>query len=765
MTLDQHREAEERYKKLAVELEKLLVYLKTDTWPRQEDMYAELKHISRNLNSDIATLKRDLLRLEERSLLADLHVQGPAHAVELSPVVSGSVQSMDEAMPDQDKVTRRRKHLAVRMEEVEPSPQPSEDLPVRQLPNETLNLDPSLLRSQLNSMEQSMMREILETTHRLAEEVADMRQRSSGHDPGGGDSSSSSSSDSDRKDRRRGSGSRGKKDARKVSDSDSSSGDDSRSYRGRPSLTADIFTKRRSGRKHRTKEEDSSDGSDSESRIRDNPHSGDYLNNIMDEARKPSVGHSMVGSVPILQVRPEVTRETLRLYGTPPTIHDLIDFFGRFEDEQQKSLTPLKLATFLGETYRASLERLIAENEDGYAEHMYAAVGRRGHILKGGQQVISNKQVAELMRRSVMPTSDMQMMAILTTSVYPGSHWEFFRTEESILKNIKTYYQLWLTYLRNWDILLDLLGPASKYMPRYVITQKRNKGLVDYLIDGAPNRDFARFVYQRGIPEADRTDTLTWQKFNELYLKALRKIVRQSDAQKDFQRRYTLKDEISKAKPPLSIQRKQEKALRDSASVTSTNAMGIHVWPDVQEEFIINENAEAEPPDIEEYYATADKEDINHSDILGELRIAEEPLKPTLYNDVATIEEVVIDRVFRADANTANGNDWLCAIPTKDGMNLVCWKFAATGKCSYMDRTGKCAFSHAPEDVKRWRAVRELGPEGVQQINKMAQVRFSPSKAGGLSRSGPGMSIPQKSFGPARLSASSPTSRQSRLKA
>ena len=50
------------------------------------------------------------------------------------------------------------------------------------------------------------------------------------------------------------------------------------------------------------------------------------------------------------------------------------------------------------------LERLIAENKDGYAEHMYAAVGRRGYILKGGQQVISNKQVAELMRRSVMST-------------------------------------------------------------------------------------------------------------------------------------------------------------------------------------------------------------------------------------------------------------------------------------------------------------------------------------------------------------------------
>ena len=62
---------------------------------------------------------------------------------------------------------------------------------------------------------------------------------------------------------------------------------------------------------------------------------------MMNEASRRTAGYGTSGGVPILQVRPEVTRETLRLYGTPPTIHDLIDFFGRFEDEQQKSLTPL----------------------------------------------------------------------------------------------------------------------------------------------------------------------------------------------------------------------------------------------------------------------------------------------------------------------------------------------------------------------------------------------------------------------------------------
>ena len=60
-------------------------------------------------------------------------------------------------------------------------------------------------------------------------------------------------------------------------------------------------------------------------------------------------------------------------------------------------------------------------------------------------------------------------------------------------------------------------------------------------------------MYNRGVPEAERKDTLTWQQYNEVYLKALRKMVRQSDANKDFQRRFTLKDEVSKPKPPLSI--------------------------------------------------------------------------------------------------------------------------------------------------------------------------------------------------------------------
>ena len=184
-----------------------------------------------------------------------------------------------------------------------------------------------------------------------------------------------------------------------------------------------------------------------------------------------------------------------------------------------------------------------------------------------------------------------------------------------------------------------------------------------------------------------------------------------------------------------------------------------------QEELIVNEDTEAVPPDIEEFYATADEDELRHTDVLEELRHDEEILKPMLYNDVATIEEVVVDRVTRADANIVSGDDWLCAIPTKDGKNLVCWKFAATGKCTYMERTGKCSFSHAPEDVKRWKAARELGANGVQQLNKEMQVRFGPSKSGGASSSGPGTSIPQKGFGPARPSSFPPTSRQNRSKA
>ena len=316
----------------------------------------------------------------------------------------------------------------------------------------------------------------------------------------------------------------------KDSDTDASSESSDHRSRRRPSLSADIYTRKKS----RGRQRSSDGGSGDDYRSRDNPHSsGDYLDNMMDNANKCFFDYSYQGGVPILQLKPEVTKELLRLYGTPPGIHDMIDFFGRFEDELQKSHHPLKLATYIGENYRASLERLIKENKRGYALEMYTKVGSSGFILQGGKQVLSNKEVAELMRRSVMPKSSMQMMAILNTSVYPHSHWKFFESEENIRKNMRTYYQLWLTYLRNWDILLDLLSPASKYLPRYVMSQKRVKGLVEYLMEGAPNKEYAKHIFQRGVSEADRTDNLTWKRYNELYLVALDEAVKATEKVKD----------------------------------------------------------------------------------------------------------------------------------------------------------------------------------------------------------------------------------------
>ena len=35
-----------------------------------------------------------------------------------------------------------------------------------------------------------------------------------------------------------------------------------------------------------------------------------------------------------------------------------------------------------------------------------------------------------------------------------------------------------------------------------------------------------------------------------------------------------------------------------------------------------------------------------------------------------------------------------------------------------MEKTGSCKYSHDPEDVKRFKAARVLGPEGIENIAK-----------------------------------------------
>ena len=65
------------------------------------------------------------------------------------------------------------------------------------------------------------------------------------------------------------------------------------------------------------------------------------------------------------------------------------------------------------------------------------------------------------------------------------------------------------------------------------------------------------------------------------------------------------------------------------------------------------------------------------------------------------------------------GDDaWLAAIQYTPGKKSVCFQFAKEGRCEFMEKTGKCIYSHDAEDIKKYKAAKALGKETIQTIAK-----------------------------------------------
>ena len=82
-------------------------------------------------------LRERLATLEDKFHRDRMRVQELAQVVELSPVASDSLGSRDEDLREHDRVTMRKKNVAVRMDELAHTTEPQVDHPTRQRPNDT----------------------------------------------------------------------------------------------------------------------------------------------------------------------------------------------------------------------------------------------------------------------------------------------------------------------------------------------------------------------------------------------------------------------------------------------------------------------------------------------------------------------------------------------------------------------------------------------------------------------------------------------------
>ena len=76
------------------------------------------------------------------------------------------------------------------------------------------------------------------------------------------------------------------------------------------------------------------------------------------------------------------------------------------------------------------------------------------------------------------------------------------------------------------------------------------------------------------------------------------------------------------------------------------------------------------------------------------------------------------------------GDDaWLAAIQYNPGKKSVCFQFAKEGRCEFMEKTGKCIYSHDAEDIKKYKAAKALGKETIQTIAKGLRQQGTYDKA------------------------------------
>jgi len=213
------------------------------------------------------------------------------------------------------------------------------------------------------------------------------------------------------------------------------------------------------------------------------------------------------------------------------------------------------------------LEDLIYQHRDGRFEEHYRRIHKHNdNILSEGQQWLSNKQLFQVIRYSVMPKSIEQVNDILYQSVWAPDTYEFFADEKNIMEHPRKYLFAYLAYKKTFKDMLDLLRPAEEkgLMPKYVIGKAGHKGLVMIMLEGTPNQKFAKQIMTRGIPEEKRNESLTWEQFHHYYDKALRSWVEDLEKSKDALRRYTTAPESRKFKPPIDWKRRDKESVVNS---------------------------------------------------------------------------------------------------------------------------------------------------------------------------------------------------------
>ena len=86
--------------------------------------------------------------------------------------------------------------------------------------------------------------------------------------------------------------------------------------------------------------------------------------------------------------------------------------------------------------------------------------------------------------------------------------------------------------------------------------------------------------------------------------------------------------------------------------------------------------------------------------------------------DTAEIEPTTVSSKEETKVNEETNDSWLATISFGPGRPYVCFDYAYTNRCPREEKGVKCQFSHDLEDIRKWKALKELGQEGAKSLVK-----------------------------------------------
>ena len=399
------------------------------------------------------------------------------------------------------------------------------------------------------------------------------------------------------------------------------------------------------------------------------------------------------------------------LYLDTLSVPNLLKFAQKYQTLQQNYFEPLKIANYFKHTILNRVENVARRGK--YKEKL-----RRKGILSNGRQRLSNSQIWAVIKYIVAPRNTEEMKNILRVSVFDVEKFAQYKSEAYIHDHFEEYVNELVNYDKQFLAMLDLATgtkAAKEALPHQVNGGsgkfgQKEKGLVQYFLQGHPNPEFAWRMYTRHSKEKERLNVKTFDDFRELYFKCLDKLEELIRVEKLSANTFGKEADNTEAKPPRDI-RKQNRFRQGSKHAVNA-AVEEDEYDKVEDEFDHSEDETRSDGVIEEDEADSKPQGVKSGEESEEVRVEE------------TSEE-----------------DWLHGMSFDPAGKRppVCFKFADTNTCEY---GAKCVYSHNSDDVKAYKAAKLLGPARVGNISNQYAQR-SGKDSHGQHKSQPGA---RKSF-------------------